>query len=44
MSMKGVEDFLQVFDVVSFLKAFNKHVVNIDFHIMIDMVFEDLVN
>lgn len=32
LSTKDIEDFFQVFDVISFLKALNKHIVDINLH------------
>lgn len=32
------------FDVVGFFKTLDEHVVDIDFHVLIDLVLEDLVD
>lgn len=40
---KSVRGFFQVFNVVSLLRAFDKHVVNIDFHVLIDLILKTLL-
>lgn len=44
MSMKGIENFLQVIDVVDFFEAFDEHIIDIDLYGLINLVFEDLVD
>lgn len=39
-----VEGFFQVRDVVSFFGGLDEHVVNVDIHVLINLVLQDLIN
>lgn len=44
MLMKCIEGFFHVFDVVGLFGALDEHVVNVDLHILTNLVFENLID
>lgn len=39
-----VKDFFQAFNIVGLLGALDKHVVDVNFHVSIDLVLKDFVD
>lgn len=44
MPTKGAKGFFKIFDVVGFLETFDKHVIDINLHVLINLVLENFVD